>query len=435
MDLSIYFTLDFLMGFVTLANVLGIIGGICTVASMSMKTVIPLRIAAIAGAFFFLCSAIFARSVPSMFLYAMLLPLNSMRLYQMIELIKKVRAAASADLSMDWLQPFMTKRRYKKGAIVFRKGDHADEMFLAAKGKYRIPEINIELRPGHIFGELGLLTSGSQRTASIECVESGHLLTISYDKVRELYFENPEFGFYFLRLIGERLLENQKRAEQTLAAERQRNAAAAGGEPHLAQATSGSGTAAAAGPAQDPRNSDAVEMTEAHRHELASQLVSRFSLWSGAAGLIPVPLVDVAAVGGVQLQMLRRISEIYGVAFSENMGKSIIASLAGSMIPATAATTGTMGIASLAKGVPGVGTVIGAVSMPALSAGSTFIIGKVFIRHFASGGTFLDFNPPDYREFIKSLSEKMSDRMQGTRHGIRGEKARPARRWWWRRGR
>ena len=226
MDLSTYFSLDFLMGFVTMANVLGILGGLCTVASMSMKTVIPLRIAGIASAFFFLCSAVASRSIPPMFLYAMLLPLNSFRLYQMMELIKKVRAAASSDLSMDWLQPFMTRRKYKKGQIVFRKGEVADQMFLAAKGKYLVPEINIELRPGNIFGEMGLLTSGFQRTASVECIESGHLLTISYDKVRELYFENPEFGFYFLRLVGERLLQNLKRAEDMLAAERQKHSGA-----------------------------------------------------------------------------------------------------------------------------------------------------------------------------------------------------------------
>jgi CRP/FNR family transcriptional regulator, cyclic AMP receptor protein len=155
-----------------------------------------------------------------------LLPLNSLRLYQLIELIKKVRAAASSDLSMDWLEPFMTKRKYKKGEIVFRKGDLADQMFLAEKGKYLVSELNLELRPGHIFGEMGLLTSGFQRTQSVECIETGHLLTISYDKVRELYFENPEFGFYFLRLVGERLLQNLKRAEDMLTAERQKHSVA-----------------------------------------------------------------------------------------------------------------------------------------------------------------------------------------------------------------
>jgi CRP-like cAMP-binding protein len=68
---------------------------------------------------------------------------------------------------------------------------------------------------------MGLLTSGSHRTASVECIESGHVLTISYDQVRELYFENPEFGFYFLRLVGERLLHDLKHAEEMLVAERQ----------------------------------------------------------------------------------------------------------------------------------------------------------------------------------------------------------------------
>jgi uncharacterized protein (DUF697 family) len=151
-------------------------------------------------------------------------------------------------------------------------------------------------------------------------------------------------------------------------------------------------------------------MTDESRDEAASNLVDRFSLWSGAAGLIPVPLVDIAAVGGVQIQMLRRLSEIYGVPFSDNRGKSIIASLAGSVLPASTATTTGMGIASALKIVPGVGTVISALTMPVFSAGATWVIGKVFIQHFASGGTLLDFNPPDYREFIKAQKEKWNAR-------------------------
>jgi hypothetical protein len=226
MDLGSYLNASFLMSFVTVANGLGALGGVCYIASISMKTIIPLRIAGIASALFFLLSGIFSSSFATIFLYAMLLPLNSFRLYQLIELIKKVRSAASGDLSMDWLEPFMSTRKYKKGDIVFRKGELADEMFLAAKGSYLVTELGLELKPGHIFGEMGLLTSGFQRTQSVECVESGQLLTITYDEVRELYFQNPEFGFYFLQLVGERLLQNLKRAEDLLAAERQKNARA-----------------------------------------------------------------------------------------------------------------------------------------------------------------------------------------------------------------
>ena len=142
------------------------------------------------------------------------------------------------------------------------------------------------------------------------------------------------------------------------------------------------------------------------REEMASKLVDRFALWSGVAGLIPVPVVDVFAVGGLQIQMVRRLSQIYDVEFSENRGKALIASLAGSMIPATSG----IGAASVLKAVPVIGTIAGGFVMPALSAGATYAIGKAFIQHFATGGTLLDFNPPDYREFLKSHREMWDSR-------------------------
>jgi uncharacterized protein (DUF697 family) len=176
----------------------------------------------------------------------------------------------------------------------------------------------------------------------------------------------------------------------------------------MAQETTGAGRAESKDPGMT--GSDTTGMTDEERDQVASKLVDRFSLWSGAAGLIPIPLVDMAAVGGVQLQMLRRLSEIYGVPFSENRGKSILASLAGAVIPASTATTTAIGVGSLVKSLPGVGTAIGALTMPVFSAGATYVIGKVFIQHFASGGTLLDFNPPDYREFIKAQKEKFAAR-------------------------
>src|SRR6185312_12757615 len=106
------------------------------------------------------------------------------------------------------------------------------------------------------------------------------------------------------------------------------------------------------------------------REEMASKLVDRFALWSGVAGLIPVPVVDVFAVGGLQIQMVRRLSQIYDVEFSENRGKALIASLAGSMIPATSG----IGAASVLKAVPVIGTIAAGFVMPALSAGATYAI-------------------------------------------------------------
>ena len=174
----------------------------------------------------------------------------------------------------------------------------------------------------------------------------------------------------------------------------------------MAQETTVSGATERRDSAGVPTDLAAADMTDSPRDELASHLVDRLSLWSGAAGLIPVPLVDMSAVGGVQLHMLRRLSEIYGVPFSENRGKSILTSLVGAVIPASTATT----TASLMKGLPVIGTAIGVLTMPVVSAGATWVIGKVFIQHFASGGTLLDFNLPDYRGFIRTQREKLGTR-------------------------
>lgn len=147
------------------------------------------------------------------------------------------------------------------------------------------------------------------------------------------------------------------------------------------------------------------------RDVLASKLVDRFAIWSGVAGLVPIPVIDVLAVGGLQVQMLRRLSQIYGIEFSENRGKSLIAALAGTMIPATSG----MGAASALKAVPVLGMLASAFVMPALSAGATFAIGKAFIQHFESGGTLLDFNPPDYRDFVKAQKEMWNSRSTARR--------------------
>jgi uncharacterized protein (DUF697 family) len=137
------------------------------------------------------------------------------------------------------------------------------------------------------------------------------------------------------------------------------------------------------------------------RRAYARQLVERFSLWAGAAGLLPIPVADLAAVAGLQIQMLRRLSQIYDVPFSRHRGKALVAGFAGTMIPAS---TG-IGMASLIKGVPIAGSAIGVVTTPALAVAATYVIGLAFIEHFASGGTLLDFDPPDYQEFIKSGME------------------------------
>ncbi len=201
-----------------LTLVFGFVAGILYIASHYMKTMVPLRICEIASNALFVIYGAMYPSWPTLALYGILVPLNSLRLYEMLQLVKKVRTAAQGDLSMDWLKPFMHKHSYKKGDFLFHKDDHAEEMFYIVSGTCRVVQLGLDLKPGQLVGEMGFLTPDHKRTQSVECSEDVEMLTITYDKVSELYFQNPTFGFYFLRLNSERLLQNVHRLETEMAA-------------------------------------------------------------------------------------------------------------------------------------------------------------------------------------------------------------------------
>ena len=146
----------------------------------------------------------------------------------------------------------------------------------------------------------------------------------------------------------------------------------------------------------------------------ALQTVKRYTLWSGGAGLIPVPYLDLAVVGGLQLKMLAELSKIYDIPFQQNRGKAAIAALGGFLVPHAAAfgmigsvvTGAFLPISSLLKGLPVVGTVAGAPISAVFSAAYAWALGKVFIQHFASGGTFLDFDAEKVKEHFQALYEE-----------------------------
>ena len=138
----------------------------------------------------------------------------------MLKLIKRARIATDGDTSLEWLKPFMTERKYRRGDKLFKKDDAATEMFLTVTGKFLVREIGVELPPGRLMGELGFLTPNKRRTATVECIEDGQVLTITYERLLEIYFQNPQFGYYFLVLTSQRLLENISRLEGIIAQEK-----------------------------------------------------------------------------------------------------------------------------------------------------------------------------------------------------------------------
>jgi CRP/FNR family cyclic AMP-dependent transcriptional regulator len=193
------------------------VGSLFIVATASTKTMVPLRILAIVANCFLIVFYVVTHSWVPMVLQTAALPLNGWRLYQMIVLIRNVRGAIRGNSSMDWLKPFMTGRHFNKGDILFAKGETASEMFCTVTGRYRLLELGIELKPGQVVGELAMLAPDNRRTATLECIEEGESLSITYEQVEQLYYQNPTFGFYFLRLATARLFENISRMESELA--------------------------------------------------------------------------------------------------------------------------------------------------------------------------------------------------------------------------
>ncbi|MBV5324615.1 MAG: DUF697 domain-containing protein, partial [Rhodospirillaceae bacterium] len=130
----------------------------------------------------------------------------------------------------------------------------------------------------------------------------------------------------------------------------------------------------------------------------ASSIITKYSAFAFGGGVIPFPMMDIAAVSGIQIKMLAEIARLYEVEFVDNWGKSTLTALIGGAVPHWLAV-GTVG--SLIKAIPVLGSAIGFATMPLLSAATTYAVGKVFVQHFESGGTFLDFDVQMAKDVFK----------------------------------
>src|SRR5882724_7225381 len=189
------------------AGTLGtLFASVFVVATTTMRTMIPLRVFGILANVVLIATAIPSHNYLTIVLQAV-----------MLSLVRDVKKSVNSDLSMEWLKPFMTERRCEAGEVLFYKDEKAEEMLYIVSGRFKLVESGIELPVGAIVGELGMLSPSNMRTQTLECIEAGMILSVSYTKVEELYVQNPEFGFYFLRLASARLFQNIATLEQRLA--------------------------------------------------------------------------------------------------------------------------------------------------------------------------------------------------------------------------
>lgn len=186
----------------------GYVGSFLMFSTFWMKTMIPLRVAGIAANTAMIIYALMAGLYPILAMQCLMLPVNFYRLFQMRALLMRVNQASEGGFQPDALVPFMKKEVFEDGDIVFRTGDDSHKLYLIRKGAVLLREIDHTLSAGDIFGEIGILAENNRRMATAQCVGKTQLFSITRDQVTLLFFQNPEFGFFLMRLVTGRLLQN-----------------------------------------------------------------------------------------------------------------------------------------------------------------------------------------------------------------------------------
>ncbi len=152
---------------------------------------------------------------------------------------------------------------------------------------------------------------------------------------------------------------------------------------------------------RDKKNQNVPEPSE-DPNEDADTIIRNHVAWSMGMGLIPVLMADIFAVSALQLDMIKQLCKVYGVDYKETEGKAIVTSL-------TSSTLARLGAASIVKLIPGIGTILGGITVSSFAGASTYALGEVFKKHFSEGGTILDFDPKRLKNYYNSKFEKGKD--------------------------
>ncbi len=199
----------------TLIEILGYAAAILLVASYAMSTVIWVRYLAIAFAVVLGIYAVVSGHYVVLVLAVIVLAVNVWRLWEAERVVEEARAAAAgagAPVTVDWLLPHMEALALPKGHVLFRKGDPADAMYFISRGRIELEEFDIELGKDSLFGEIGVFAVENVRTATAVCAEDCSLLKVSAERMRELFYQNPDFGFFLVGIITRRLVADLERA-------------------------------------------------------------------------------------------------------------------------------------------------------------------------------------------------------------------------------
>jgi CRP/FNR family cyclic AMP-dependent transcriptional regulator len=195
------------------------VAGALIVISTLVKTIIPLRWLAVGSNIGFVIYGAAAPAPMVLLLHLTLLPINIYRAAEMLRLTRRVQAAVAGNgESMGvWLRPFMKAHKFKAGARIFSQGDVADKIYFLATGRIEFLEIKHQIEAGVMFGEVAFFAPDRRRTSGAYCLSDCEVLSLDEDSFKQLYYQNPDFGFQIVSLVAGHLSDDVQRLRALLA--------------------------------------------------------------------------------------------------------------------------------------------------------------------------------------------------------------------------
>jgi len=202
-----------------LITAIGLLGGAFYLASHYMRGMVPLRVLSLCSNVLLIIFALFHLKfhwaqlivLPEFLLNVILLPLNAKRLVEILRLTREIEKVTEKSPVSEWLLPHMHLHKHKAGHVLFREGDKADEIFYVARGTLRLEGVGATIGPDNLVGEIALFSPDKKRTLTIVCETDCDLYMMTDEQIYQLYYQNPKLGFYFMKLIVERLLRDVQR--------------------------------------------------------------------------------------------------------------------------------------------------------------------------------------------------------------------------------
>lgn len=202
-------------------EILGLIAGwlaaLLTLSAYSMRTMLPLRIAAIGANLSFITFSAIEWIPQTLVLHLILLPFNSYRLWEILDQTRRMRQVRTSDIDpLEYLGPLLRPVSYSAGTRIFQKGDAPDRLYYLKSGTVLLDEIDHHLSDGDLFGEIAFFTDARERTTSATCETDCVIMSVNEEDFMRIFYQNPAFGLFMIKLAAGRLLSNLPQHEQAL---------------------------------------------------------------------------------------------------------------------------------------------------------------------------------------------------------------------------